>query len=153
MAISSLAERLHILKNLHLHEGGIIHAIFVINAKCLHFSGGGIISFFPYHQYILAYWTVCQYKYRSRSPTPIRALCKYRCAFGCNPCGSCDARLFPGQCTARRTSGSLQFWRRNEDNGVGAAPSSSSQLPKYACLSWMRLTNSSSESSIRRRMG
>jgi len=116
-------------------------------------SGGGIMQFFPCHQYILACWAVCQYKYRSRSPPPVRALCKYRSAFGCNPCGSCDARLFPGQSTARRTSGSLQFWRRNEDNGVGAAPSSSSQLPKYACLSWMRLTNSSSESSIRRRMG
>ena len=190
MAMSSLAERLYIFKNLNLHGGRIIHAIFVIDTKCLYLScalaqassplqspysccqrvsssgvlvkvsdggapisGGGIMSFFPCHQYILACWAVCQYKYRSRSPPPVRALCKYRSAFGCNPCGSCDARLFPGQSTARRTSGSLQFWRRNEDNGVGAAPSSSSQLPKYACLSWMRLTNSSSESSIRRRMG
>ena len=73
MAMSSLAERLYILKNLNLHEGRIIHAIFVVNTKCLHFSGGGIISFFPYHQYILAYWTVCQYKYRSRSPTPCQS--------------------------------------------------------------------------------
>ena len=30
-------------------------------------SGGGIMSFFPCHQYILACWAVCQYKYRIRS--------------------------------------------------------------------------------------
>ena len=104
MAISSLAERLYVFKNLNLHEGRIIHAIFVIDTKCLYLScalaqassplqspysccqrvsssgvlvkvsdggapisGGGIMSFFPCHQYILACWAVCQYKYRSRS--------------------------------------------------------------------------------------